>query len=475
MKLGIFLSIYLTATICIAQTGSSNVSSRPDNKSKLGGLVAYYIWEEDSLGKIVKGSLMKPYQINDIVVLNSAIKPKKKITRKRMKLAISGMYHNNARKAKRSFKTHPKKNETDRVYVPLRKKQATELSTVQYTFKAGSWESSPRKRVLYFNVYQDSSKNYSHSNDSIILKYFDVKRKAESHYMVKTFWDTDNHIVDQQVYAYNGQNITSYCLSTKVEVAQRVLIFSNGYRGPKRNKDITDNLITKKDRYWYWRKLDKLFISRMKPDNFYYIDGNHSINTSTHRNKANFVNSYARIKALKKKPEKAGEYQLLNTKSNMEGFQLRKETGAIAAQAYLSIRCTLPGCNEVKDTMDLVCHSMGYAYALGFLEALRDKVVFGKIYIIAAENACADGMNWTEFEEVWQYGSNLGQKDADPVWEQDGVAPQCEVKNIDSAKIGGRVFLLSYIRKKEFLNSHMLKQYQWIIKKLEPSDPGYVN
>lgn len=475
MKTGFFISLCLASSLCFAQNGDSNGPNRPDNKSKLGGLVAYYIWEEDSLGKIVKGSLMKPYRINDVIVLNSAIKPKKKVTSKRMKLAISGMYHNNSRKAKRYIKTRPKKNESDLVHVALRKSEACEMATVRYTLKDGSWDSFPRKNVLYFNIYPDSSKSYSHSNDSITLKHFNVNRKADAHYMIKTFWDTNNTIIDQQVYDYSGENITSYCVSREVEIAQRILIFSNGYRGPKRNKDITDNLITKRDRYWYWMKLDKLFLERMEPDNYYYIDGNNHINTSTHRNKANFASSYTRVKALKKKTENAGKYQLLNTKPNLEGFVQRKEAGSIAAKAYLSIRCTLPGCNEVKDTLDLVCHSMGYAYALGFLEALKDKVVFGKIYIIAAENACADGMDWSEFEEVWQYGSNLDQKEADPVWEQDGIAPQCEVKNIESAKVGGRVFLPSYIHKKDFVNSHMLKQYRWIIKKLEPGDPGYIN
>ncbi|MFT6983882.1 MAG: hypothetical protein ACJAUD_002662, partial [Crocinitomicaceae bacterium] len=163
MKIGFFISLCLASSLCFAQNGDSNGPNRPDNKSKLGGLVAYYIWEEDSLGKIVEGSLMKPYRINDIVVLNSAIKPKKKVTGKRMKLAISGMYHNNSRKAKRYIKTRPKKNESDLVHVPLRKSEASEMSTVQYTFKDGSWDSFPRKNVLYFNVYADSSKNYSHS------------------------------------------------------------------------------------------------------------------------------------------------------------------------------------------------------------------------------------------------------------------------------------------------------------------------
>ena len=78
MKTGFFISLCLASGLCFAQNGDSNGPNRPDNKSKLGGLVAYYIWEEDSLGKIVKGSLMKPYRINDVIVLNSAIKPKKK-------------------------------------------------------------------------------------------------------------------------------------------------------------------------------------------------------------------------------------------------------------------------------------------------------------------------------------------------------------------------------------------------------------
>ena len=194
-----------------------------------------------------------------------------------MKLAISGIYHNNSRKAKRYFKTRPKKDKSDLIHVPLRKTQAAKMSSVQYRFKDGSWNSFLRKNVLYFNIYGDSSKSYSHSNDSITLKHFDVNRKANGHYMIKTFWDSKNSIIDQQVYDYSGENITSYCVSKEIEIAQRVLIFSNGYRGPKRNKDITDNLITKRDRYWCWMKLDKLFLERMEPDNYYYIDGSISI------------------------------------------------------------------------------------------------------------------------------------------------------------------------------------------------------
>jgi hypothetical protein len=42
--------------------------------------------------------------------------------------------------------------------------------------------------------------------------------------------------------------------------------------------------------------------------------------------------------------------------------------------------------------------------------------------ILAPENACADGLTWSSFEEVWQYGSNnnIGDIDRDPFWEQDG-------------------------------------------------------
>jgi hypothetical protein len=120
---------------------------------------------------------------------------------------------------------------------------------------------------------------------------------------------------------------------------------------------------------------------------------------------------------------------------------------------------------------------MGYAYALGFMDVLDGKVVFGKIYILAPENACVGGFDWSKVEEVWQYGSNLDQANPDPVWEQDGIAPQCQVKGLEKVdkNKGGRAFIPKDWPHKNFVDSHMLNYYFWIFDRIKKGEPGYIN
>ena len=73
--------------------------------------------------------------------------------------------------------------------------------------------------------------------------------------------------------------------------------------------------------------------------------------------------------------------------------------------------------------------------------------------IIAPENACGGGVDWSIFREVWQYGSNLGQADEDLSWDQDGVAPQCVVTGIETKYPNtktGRVFIPKSVTTKSF-------------------------
>jgi hypothetical protein len=73
---------------------------------------------------------------------------------------------------------------------------------------------------------------------------------------------------------------------------------------------------------------------------------------------------------------------------------------------------------------------------------MNDKIQRGGYYILAPENGCAGSVDPNSFEAVWQYGSNLGEPNADPIWEQDGVAPQCAVQHInDNPAKGGRAFI----------------------------------
>ncbi len=115
---------------------------------------------------------------------------------------------------------------------------------------------------------------------------------------------------------------------------------------------------------------------------------------------------------------------------------------------------------------------MGSAYALGVIDALKGKVPFARIYIIAPENAGAGGTDWTQFSEVWQYGSD---ENKDPISKQDGVAPQVPCANMDkvSTNKGGRAYIPD-TESKGFLTSHSIENYEWIFKINNSNYNGYV-
>jgi hypothetical protein len=126
---------------------------------------------------------------------------------------------------------------------------------------------------------------------------------------------------------------------------------------------------------------------------------------------------------------------------------------------------------------------MGFAYAQGIIDALKnssykDQIRWGGYraairYIIAPENGCAGTVNPNDWEQIWQYGSDLDRPDkenADKMWEQDGVAPQCGVNGLDDQR--------AYIPKnletpKGFLESHSISNYGWIFDQI-PGSNGYV-
>lgn len=126
--------------------------------------------------------------------------------------------------------------------------------------------------------------------------------------------------------------------------------------------------------------------------------------------------------------------------------------------------------------MDLVCHSMGYAYTLGFIEAVKNQVVFDKLYILAPENASTGSGDWSLFREVWQYGSNLGENNPDILCYQDGVAPQTFVPGLQEASSKtGRLFAPANWPNKHFIHSHMVYSYDWIFDRIQPNEAGYIH
>jgi hypothetical protein len=280
---------------------------------------------------------------------------------------------------------------------------------------------------------------------------------------------------------------------------RRTLLFVNGYRLAIPENHDTDNSIQKIDSKNYWDSdIVNGFIDRLKSGNVFYADGHMSISTSNHKTIGNFYCSAKNTIAAF--PESATEAGLkyadnlltlipeigpeikisidmaclgsgLDIIHNDSGFLARRKQGLLAGTNFL---------NEMKanktifknkdgliaDTLDIVCHSMGYAYALGMIDALKDKVPFGRFYIIAPENPgsiSGDDNNFDKFTEVWQYGSN----EAWSTDKQDGIAPQEAVKNIEQLPTentkGGRVFIpINNNIKRGFYISHTIGNYKWI-------------
>lgn len=439
--------------------------------SSTGAVTAYYFWEENDRGEIIEKSYSKPYRRNYFVLPIKQAQPNKDLAVPQVRYAVENVTHNNEGTTKTNFEYT--KNDVHHKYsFALQRFPSNDWSSVIYRKKGGKWECLQRENVLYFNVYNDTVRAYSHANDSLILLKYNVALPANGHFVVKTHWTRTGKISKQEVFAYNGEDVTSYFLQPERIVAKRVLVFSNGYRGPTKNSDVSDHLVTHKDRYNYWVKIDNLFIDRLRPFDTYYIDGSHDIQTSSHKTMTNFGVSITLAKTIAKRDN----YAILNTERNVEGFNERRAKGRIAGKAFLAERCQSPACEETKDTVDIVCHSMGYAYALGFIDAVKDRVIFGKMYILAPENACVGGADWSLFEEVWQYGSNLDQANPDPVWEQDGIAPQCQVAGLESVPPGkgGRAFIPADWPHKNFIDSHMLHYFHWIFERIEAGENGFI-
>ncbi len=441
--------------------------------NRMGAVAAYYFWEENADGTINEKSIHKPYKRNFIVSVTS---PNQKATlaSEKVEFAVNNfMNDNNAAIQKSAFEIKTSTGALEKFQIPLKKAITSEFGSVIFKKVNGIWESETGKNVLYFNMVNDSVRRFMYASDSLILSKYNVEIPANGHYIVKTYWKNNGKIARQEVYAYNGENVTQFFLQPEKIIPKRILVFSNGYRGRTKDKDVSDNLVTSTDRYTYWLGIDKAFVKRLEPFETYYIDGNHGITTSGHRTMLNFGLSIAVVKTVASKDY----YEILNSKPNEAGFNERREKGKIAGKAFLIARCNSPACMETIDTVDIVCHSMGYSYALGFIDAIKGKVVFGKIYIIAPENACVGGTDWSMFEEVWQYGSNLDQPNPDPVWEQDGIAPQCQVKGLETVPPGkgGRAFFPKGWPNKNFVDSHMLYSYFWMFECIKQGENGYIH
>lgn len=470
----IILFLFLLQTVSLfGQEDTLFDKPLPPRENRFGGLCAYYFWENEE-GVIKKGSFKQGFKLNHDVLLFE--ENKESITDTTLMKCIRLFANTNTRSDKQQTFELETNGKFQKVHLPLQKNESEHPSSFIYIKDKGVWTAIQEQNVLYFDVNADNTLQYSHSNDSLDLQLDSIHRRSFGHLLVYRVWNYQGEIVSEQVLTFNGRLLDVETIKEEViRPSQHYIIFANGYRGRKKNKDVTDNLVTRKDRYTYWLRLDRAFVRRIKPDDYFYIDGNHSISTSNHRTMVNFSYSYSRIKSVRKKDKNAHDYHLLNLTPNDSGFYLRKESGRIAGKSFLSMMYELDVCGFSKDTIDIVCHSMGYSYSLGFIEEIKDHVVFRNMYIIAPENARAGGTDWSLFQEVWQYGTHTEEPDPEPIWKQDGIAPQTPVPGIENLAHGGRVYFPKDAHFMNFVNSHMLNHYRWMFKEIKQGEKGYVH
>lgn len=368
------------------------------------------------------------------------------------------------------------------------------------------WVLLRRKRILYFNCTDEGGKQilkYSHDSDTLKLSKLNHVQFVNGHYFVINYRNASGELLEQKVYNHTGTDITNKL--TLPDPARRILLFVNGYRPTSSGQTLEENFddITKNgleyansinliydfDRYDYWRpwkEIDLLFTARINPEETFYADGHFSVETSNHRSLLNFTTlstSYPeRCKNPKKHVCKTQEQrsifgtrttktiEMFNLKPNVKGFNERKRNGRIAGKNLAQMLGEIPNRSQ-NDTLYVVAHSMGFAYAQGIIEELRGKINFGSFYIIAPENASAGKIQLDEWQEVWQYGSNFEKDRLNAPCLTDGIAPQVAVSGLSLAE---RVFIPEmYYRKRGFFDSHFIGYYTWIFD-ITKGKKGYI-
>jgi hypothetical protein len=460
MLIRFFILIALVNSHCLAV--AQNSLTHPARI--ILGNVAYYFWEEQANGSIVPNSTHRPFKQNYL----TSFQAKKQHT-------TTLIEQNELIADVRAFLTQlPQKNNL-KFWYPTPKKTAFELvgkmdttaHSVLFIKSASGWKTYTEKQVLYFTINEKNDTLFDHSSDSLISTSLHCAFRVHNHYRVYKSIGAANDLSDETILDYNNKK-----LFTETRKSKRYLIFANGYRGPKKEKNPSDNLVVNFDRHTYWFQTDNRFVERLNPTETYYLDGSLSLKTSNYRTKIRFGWMLLHEYLFPRGKGGIRHLKRINKRPNYKGFQERFFAGKIAGTAFLATQ----DFTTTKDTIDIVCHSMGYAYALGFIETVKNCVVFGKMYIIAPENSTVGQADWSLFQEVWQYGANLDQEHPDPFFQQDGIAPQAPVKGLENSNPlrYGRIFTPANWPKKDIIEGHMVYSFDWIFDSIPQGSPGYI-
>ncbi|MFT3737191.1 MAG: hypothetical protein QM786_00355 [Breznakibacter sp.] len=191
----------------------------------------------------------------------------------------------------------------------------------------------------------------------------------------------------------------------------------------------------------YWGEIDDLFNERIGTKNVVYADGSYPASTA----------------------------------GNTSGFEIRKNGGRKAGEDIVKkIESGSIFVNK-QTPINVVSHSMGFAYALGIIETLKDKgYTIGHFYCIAPENP-GDGYVPSGISGIWQYGSN---EDEDPFFKQDLIAPQAPIGGINESQ---RVYIPITVQDSwplggnGWLSAHSIANYKWIFEITKERGRGYVS
>lgn len=390
----------------------------------------------------------------------------------------------------------------------IRRNEEKEMGSEVLVKRNNNWYLERKKKVLYFEVREKDGKQtlrYRSDRDELYLPTLKYRANVTSHYFVFRYVNDSSEVIEKErVFNHQGTDITD-----KLNIddpAERILIFVNGYRptslGQSFEENFEDiqknglefrnslNLIYDDDykKYWYWNSFSDLFKKRINPSKTYFADGHHSVTTSNHKTLIDFTQLSASYPKRCKDPNhhtcKKSEvgwtwiglgrevptYETLHLEPNVEGFDLRYSNGRIAGRNMYQILNEIPA-KSSNDTLYIVAHSMGYAYALGMIEKLRGKVNFGGLYIIAPENAESGRVNESEWKEVWQYGSDFEAHKMSAPCLLDGIAPQTKAEGLSPRN---RVYIPEKLyNRMGFFDSHFIGHYTWIFD-IPQGSPGYV-
>jgi len=281
----------------------------------------------------------------------------------------------------------------------------------------------------------------------------------------KDFLNVDGHVrvfVPKELIPQMKEFLTS-------PADRNLLLFVGGYIPFQEVFTKHPDVVYQGDVWDYWGGIDSKFINAITTKNTIYANGSDFIKTSNHKTHIRAASSFSSMLSL---------LPFLNDERNVEGFYDRYRNGINAGDNMLkqfksgNIHCrkiTIGGEVKIIDTLDVVCHSMGYAYSLGMINTLQKADIhIGRFYIIAPENGCTGSLP-QGLEEAWQYGSF---ETLEPIREQDGVAPQCPVVGILAMGAnGGRI--QNSGTKKGWIDSHLVTNYSWIFN-INSLQNGYV-